>query len=36
MHEDPEIRAEMAAAKDMPFSMQRMIFGGFAAVLEAT
>ncbi|MGE0547761.1 MAG: DUF1428 domain-containing protein [Kofleriaceae bacterium] len=34
MHDDPEMAKEMASGKDMPFNMQRMIFGGFAAVVE--
>lgn len=32
--EDPEMKAEMAALTDPPFNMQRMIFGGFAAVVD--
>ncbi len=35
MMEDPEMKAWMENEKDPPFSMQRMIFGGFAAIVEA-
>jgi uncharacterized protein YbaA (DUF1428 family) len=34
MMEDPELQQQMAAAKDPPFSMQRMIYGGFAPIVE--
>ena len=34
MMEDPEIQKEMAEAKDPPFSMKRMIYGGFAPIVE--
>ena len=33
MHEDPEMVAGMKKA-DQPFSMQRMIFGGFNTIVE--
>ena len=34
MMSDPELEAEMTAMKDPPFSTKRMIFGGFAPVVE--
>lgn len=34
MMDDPEIAEEMRTATDPPFSMQRMIFGGFAPIVE--
>lgn len=35
MQEDPETKEWMASAKDPPFSMQRMIFAGFSAIVDA-
>jgi len=34
MMEDPEMKAEMETMKDPPFNMKRMIFGGFASIVE--
>lgn len=34
MQEDPQMKEEMAKTKNPPFNMQRMIFGGFSAVVE--
>ena len=34
MQEDPEMKEWMASAKDPPFSMQRMIFAGFSAIVD--
>ena len=34
MMDDPEMKKWMAEAKDPPFSMQRMIFGGVAPIVE--
>jgi uncharacterized protein YbaA (DUF1428 family) len=34
MEEDPEMKAWMATAKDPPFNMKRMIYGGFDAIVE--
>ena len=36
MREDPEMAAQMKETKDPPFSMQRMIFGGFSSVVDET
>lgn len=36
MMEDPEMKAEMEAAQDPPFNMQRMIFGGFATIVDVS
>ncbi len=34
MQEDPEMKAWIEKEKDPPFNMQRMIYGGFAAIVE--
>ena len=34
MMADPEMKEWMASAKDPPFNMQRMIFGGFAPIVD--
>src|SRR5687768_4934757 len=34
MMNDPEMKAEMEAAKDPPFNMKRMIFRGFAPIVD--
>ncbi|HEY5936231.1 MAG TPA: DUF1428 domain-containing protein [Kofleriaceae bacterium] len=36
MQEDPEMVAAMKDTKDPPFSMQRMIMGGFSSVVDET
>ncbi len=34
MEADPEMQAAMSSGKDVPFSMQRMIFGGFSPMVD--
>lgn len=33
LHEDPEILEHMQTVTDPPFNMQRMIYGGFSAII---